>query len=202
MNDCDAGTELEIDLPNQVNWKSKIACILLYRYECNVAAKAINTHSLLAFFETWCLQCILLPNYYLLLFPILKGGHCVGGLFFSFFFCYQVIKRTSGGADVPFEIDAFRKHCLVNGLDDIGLTLEKVGGGWLVGWLVGWRVFAYSRAVMCVHPFRLWEACCGRCALCCHSCYCPFFSSCFLLLTGGCDLGVRSETKRWSSVDV
>ncbi len=24
-----------------------------------------------------------------------------------------------------FEIDAFRKHCLMNGLDDIGLTLEK-----------------------------------------------------------------------------
>jgi 3-isopropylmalate/(R)-2-methylmalate dehydratase small subunit len=24
-----------------------------------------------------------------------------------------------------FEIDAFRKHCLLNGLDDIGLTLEK-----------------------------------------------------------------------------
>ena len=25
-----------------------------------------------------------------------------------------------------FEIDPFRKHCLLNGLDDIGLTLEKV----------------------------------------------------------------------------
>jgi 3-isopropylmalate/(R)-2-methylmalate dehydratase small subunit len=25
----------------------------------------------------------------------------------------------------PFEIDPFRKHCLLNGLDDIGLTLEK-----------------------------------------------------------------------------
>lgn len=25
----------------------------------------------------------------------------------------------------PFEIDEFRKHCLVNGLDDIGLTLQK-----------------------------------------------------------------------------
>lgn len=25
-----------------------------------------------------------------------------------------------------FEIDSFRKHCLLNGLDDIGLTLEKV----------------------------------------------------------------------------
>jgi len=25
-----------------------------------------------------------------------------------------------------FEIDAFRKHCLLNGLDDIGLTLQHV----------------------------------------------------------------------------
>ena len=24
-----------------------------------------------------------------------------------------------------FEIDAFRKHCLLNGLDDIGLTLQE-----------------------------------------------------------------------------
>ena len=29
------------------------------------------------------------------------------------------------GGRVKFEIDAFRKHCLLNGLDDIGLTLEK-----------------------------------------------------------------------------
>lgn len=29
------------------------------------------------------------------------------------------------GESFPFEIDAFRKHCLVNGLDKIGLTLEK-----------------------------------------------------------------------------
>jgi 3-isopropylmalate/(R)-2-methylmalate dehydratase small subunit len=26
---------------------------------------------------------------------------------------------------VKFEIDAFRKHCMLNGLDDIGLTKEK-----------------------------------------------------------------------------
>ena len=26
---------------------------------------------------------------------------------------------------VKFEIDPFRKHCLLNGLDDIGLTLVK-----------------------------------------------------------------------------
>ena len=29
------------------------------------------------------------------------------------------------GEELPFEIDAFRKRCLVNGLDKIGLTLEK-----------------------------------------------------------------------------
>jgi 3-isopropylmalate/(R)-2-methylmalate dehydratase small subunit len=33
---------------------------------------------------------------------------------------------TSDGAVFQFEVDSFRKHCLLNGLDDIGLTLEKV----------------------------------------------------------------------------
>ncbi len=32
---------------------------------------------------------------------------------------------TSDGVEIPFEVDPFRKHCLLNGLDDIGLTLEK-----------------------------------------------------------------------------
>lgn len=32
---------------------------------------------------------------------------------------------TSDGQSFAFEIDAFKKHCLLNGLDDIGLTLEK-----------------------------------------------------------------------------
>lgn len=31
---------------------------------------------------------------------------------------------TPTGERFPFELDAFRKHCLLNGLDDIGLTLE------------------------------------------------------------------------------
>lgn len=35
----------------------------------------------------------------------------------------QVI-RTPSGEEIPFEVDSFRKHCLINGLDDIGLTLE------------------------------------------------------------------------------
>jgi 3-isopropylmalate/(R)-2-methylmalate dehydratase small subunit len=36
----------------------------------------------------------------------------------------QEIRGPDGGM-VKFEIDAFRKHCLLNGLDDIGLTMAK-----------------------------------------------------------------------------
>lgn len=31
---------------------------------------------------------------------------------------------SSAGTQYSFEVDSFRKHCLLNGLDDIGLTLE------------------------------------------------------------------------------
>jgi len=37
----------------------------------------------------------------------------------------QVV-TASDGTQFPFEVDAFKKHCMLNGLDDIGLTLEKV----------------------------------------------------------------------------
>ena len=36
----------------------------------------------------------------------------------------QVVTGSDGTA-YPFEVDAFKKHCLLNGLDDIGLTMEK-----------------------------------------------------------------------------
>jgi 3-isopropylmalate/(R)-2-methylmalate dehydratase small subunit len=36
----------------------------------------------------------------------------------------QEIRGPDGGV-IHFDIDPFRKHCLLNGLDDIGLTLEK-----------------------------------------------------------------------------
>jgi 3-isopropylmalate/(R)-2-methylmalate dehydratase small subunit len=36
----------------------------------------------------------------------------------------QEIRGPDGGT-IKFDVDAFRKHCLLNGLDDIGLTLEK-----------------------------------------------------------------------------
>ena len=33
---------------------------------------------------------------------------------------------TPEGDSIAFEVDEFRKHCLLNGLDDIGLTLEHM----------------------------------------------------------------------------
>ncbi|BGP24981.1 isopropylmalate isomerase [Rhodotorula toruloides] len=35
----------------------------------------------------------------------------------------QVVRRPNGD-EYPFEVDQFRKHCLVNGLDEISLTLQ------------------------------------------------------------------------------
>lgn len=35
------------------------------------------------------------------------------------------VVTTSDGKEFAFSIDPFRRHCLLNGLDDIGLTMEK-----------------------------------------------------------------------------
>ena len=35
----------------------------------------------------------------------------------------QVVIKADG-SELPFEVQAFRKYCLVNGFDDIGLTLR------------------------------------------------------------------------------
>ncbi|MEK6592414.1 MAG: 3-isopropylmalate dehydratase small subunit [Pseudomonadota bacterium] len=39
----------------------------------------------------------------------------------------QQTVTTPGGESFRFEIDPFRKHCILNGLDDIGLTLDHAG---------------------------------------------------------------------------
>ncbi|CEJ84095.1 Putative 3-isopropylmalate dehydratase [[Torrubiella] hemipterigena] len=37
----------------------------------------------------------------------------------------QVINNSAGDAICKFDVEEFRKHCLVNGLDDIGLTMQQ-----------------------------------------------------------------------------
>ena len=53
----------------------------------------------------------------------------------------QVIHRPNG-ADISFDIDPFRKQCLLDGLDDIGLTLGKVE-----------RISAYEDQRKNTHPW-------------------------------------------------
>ena len=36
----------------------------------------------------------------------------------------QTIQGPDGG-EIAFEVDEFKKHCLINGLDDIGLTMQE-----------------------------------------------------------------------------
>lgn len=38
----------------------------------------------------------------------------------------QVIRDADGNELSPFDVEEFRKHCLINGLDDIGLTMASV----------------------------------------------------------------------------
>ena len=40
----------------------------------------------------------------------------------------QEVRRTNGKPPIPFTADPFRRHCLLNGLDDIALTLQKSAG--------------------------------------------------------------------------
>ena len=53
----------------------------------------------------------------------------------------QEIRGPDGGV-VKFELDAFRKHCMINGLDDIGMTLTKETG-----------ITSYEKKVGSSHPW-------------------------------------------------
>jgi 3-isopropylmalate dehydratase small subunit len=37
----------------------------------------------------------------------------------------KTIFRQKTSSSISFEVDDFRRHCLLNGIDDIGLTLQK-----------------------------------------------------------------------------
>ncbi|KAF9498504.1 aconitase [Pleurotus eryngii] len=37
----------------------------------------------------------------------------------------EEVRRSNGKAPIPFQTDPFRRHCLLNGLDDIALTLQR-----------------------------------------------------------------------------
>ena len=49
---------------------------------------------------------------------------------------------SSEGLVIDFEVDDFKKHCLLNGLDDISLSLEKSD-----------FIDSYEKSVACSHPW-------------------------------------------------
>ena len=53
----------------------------------------------------------------------------------------QEIKGPDGGT-VHFEVDSFKKHCLLNGLDEVGLTMEKAD-----------RIATYEQKVAATRPW-------------------------------------------------
>ena len=69
------------------------------------------------------------------LLPIVLGAAIVEKLFQETSakagYCFKIDLPNQqvvipSGESYHFEVDAFRKHCLLNGLDDIGLTLQQV----------------------------------------------------------------------------
>jgi 3-isopropylmalate/(R)-2-methylmalate dehydratase small subunit len=93
--------------------------------------------------EDYGFSCVIAPSYADIFFnncfkngvlPIALDAGIVAGLFEEMYASEgytltvdlpkQVIIKPDG-TQITFEVDEFRKHCLVNGLDDIGLTLQS-----------------------------------------------------------------------------
>jgi 3-isopropylmalate/(R)-2-methylmalate dehydratase small subunit len=67
------------------------------------------------------------------LLPVVLDESIIDQLFAEMYACvgyqltidlYEKVVVTPTGESFSFEVDEFRRHCLLNGLDDIGLTLE------------------------------------------------------------------------------
>ncbi len=55
---------------------------------------------------------------------LMEDAHMGGNARLTVDLARQVVVRPSG-EEIPFETDAFRKHLLLNGLDDIGQTMQR-----------------------------------------------------------------------------
>jgi 3-isopropylmalate/(R)-2-methylmalate dehydratase small subunit len=55
---------------------------------------------------------------------VMRETHATPGYRLAIDLAEQTV-TTPSGEELKFEIDEFRKHCLLNGLDEIGLTLQR-----------------------------------------------------------------------------
>jgi 3-isopropylmalate/(R)-2-methylmalate dehydratase small subunit len=130
---------LNPDFPlNQARYQG--ASILLARE--NFGCGSSREHAPWAL-EDYGFRCVIAPSYADIFYnncfkngvlPIVLDAALVAGLFSQMYehegyqltvdLAQQTV-TTPAGEEYGFEVDAFRKHCLLNGLDDIGLTLES-----------------------------------------------------------------------------
>ncbi|MBK6509963.1 MAG: 3-isopropylmalate dehydratase small subunit [Haliea sp.] len=136
--DC-SGRPLNMDFPlNQARYQG--ACVLLARD--NFGCGSSREHAPWAL-EDFGLRCIIAPSFADIFYnncfkngilPIVLDADVVDRLFQQMYATegYELsidlerqVVQTPSGESIHFDVDAFRKHCLLNGLDDIALTLES-----------------------------------------------------------------------------
>jgi 3-isopropylmalate/(R)-2-methylmalate dehydratase small subunit len=136
--DC-SGRPLNMDFPlNQPRYQG--ACVLLARD--NFGCGSSREHAPWAL-EDFGLRCIIAPSFADIFYnncfkngilPIVLEADVVDRLFQEMYAAdgyelsidlEQQVVQTPSGESIRFDVDAFRKHCLLNGLDDIALTLES-----------------------------------------------------------------------------
>ncbi len=148
--DC-SGRPLNMDFPlNQARYQR--ACVLLARD--NFGCGSSREHAPWAL-EDYGLRCIIAPSFADIFYnncfkngilPIVLDAHTVDRLFGEMYategyelkidLARQVV-QTPSNEEISFEVDAFRKHCLLQGLDDIALTLESADA--IRAFEHGWR---------------------------------------------------------------
>jgi 3-isopropylmalate/(R)-2-methylmalate dehydratase small subunit len=135
--DC-SGRPLNPDFPlNQARYQG--ASVLLARE--NFGCGSSREHAPWAL-EDYGFRCVIAPSFADIFFnncfkngilPIVLKADVVDQLFKEMYAAegYKLLVdlptqtiQTPSGESIAFEVDSFRKHCLINGLDDIGLTLE------------------------------------------------------------------------------
>ena len=148
--DCSTRT-LNPDFPlNHARYQG--ASILLARE--NFGCGSSREHAPWAL-EDYGFRCVIAPSYADIFYnncfkngvlPIVLDAALVDGLFSQMYdqegyqLTVDLAKQTvitPAGEEYRFEVDAFRKHCLLNGLDDIGLTLESADA--IRRYEEGWR---------------------------------------------------------------